>query len=215
LWEPDAAREGIFLSAHPERIGALTYLYAMSGVGTPRPAMQKRILQALADTGRYHHGADATSRFANLARVAGDSATEAAWRQREIQPSSASALATLRQRPAFIDGSVTGRVTSPQHGWRVALLVADEPSSGSDPMQQAPRSEGAILSSMVAATDVGADGSFAFTGLRDGYYQLALLPPPGNGVPQLARMTVKGDPGVFALPATQKAKNVGAIVLTY
>ena len=65
------------------------------------------------------------------------------------------------------------------------------------------------------ALGVGADGSFAFTGLRDRFYQLALLPPPGTGVPQLARMTVKGDPGVFALTATQKAKNVGAIVLTY
>ena len=215
LWEPDADREGIFLSAHPERIGALTYLYAMSGLGTPRPALQRRILAALADTAKFRHGADAASRFANLARVAGDSASEASWRMREIQPSSASALATLRQRPAFVDGTVTGRVTTPQRGWRIALLIADEPSSGADPMQQAPRSEGAVLSSMVTATDVGGDGSFTFTGLRDGYYQLALLPPPGTGVPQLARMTVKGDPGVFALAAPLKAKNVGVVVLTY
>jgi hypothetical protein len=134
---------------------------------------------------------------------------------REIQPSSASALATLRQRPAFIDGSVTGRVTTPQGGWRIALLIADEPSSGADPMQQAPRSEGAVLSSMVTATDLGGDGSFTITGLRDGYYQLALLPPAGTGVPQLAQMTVKGDPGVFALLAPLKAKNVGVIALTY
>jgi hypothetical protein len=217
LWEPDAAREGIFLSGHPERIGALTYLYAIQGLSlsASRPALQQRILQALADTTKFRHGADAATRFADLARVAGDAATEASWRQREIQPSSASALATLGQRPAFIDGTVSGRVTTPQRGWRIALLIADEPGSGADPTQQAPRSEGAVLSSMVSATDVGADGSFAFTGLRDRFYQLALLPPPGTGVPQLARMTVRGDPGVFALTATQKTKNVGAIVLTY
>lgn len=215
LWEPDAAREGIFLSGHPERIGAMTYMYAMEGINTPRPALQRRMLQALADTSRYRHGADASSRFANLASVAGDSAAEASWRQREIQPSSAAALATLRQRPSYVDGSVTGRVTTPQRGWRIALLIADEPGSGADPLDQAPRSEGAVLSSMVTATDVAGDGSFAFTGLRDGYYQLALLPPPGNGVPQLARMTVTGDPGVFTLTATEKVKNVGAIVLTY
>jgi hypothetical protein len=190
-------------------------MYAMEGINTPRPALQHRILQALADTGKFRHGADAASRFANLARVAGDSATEATRRQREIQPSSASALATLRQRPVFVDGAVTGRVSTPQRGWRVALLIADEPSAGADPMQQAPRSEGAILSSMVTATDAGADGSFTFSGLRDGYYQLALLPPAGTGVPQLARMTVKGDPGVFGLSGTQKAKNVGVVVLTY
>jgi len=215
LWEPDAAREGIFLSAHPERIGALTYQYAMTGISTPRPALQRRILQALADTARFFHGSDAASRFANLARVAGDSAVEASWRQREIQPSSASALTTLRQRPAYVDGTVTGRVTTPQRGWRIALLIADEPGSGADPMQQAPRSEEAVLSSMVTATNVGGDGTFALTGLRDGYYQLALLPPPGTGVPQLARMTVRGDPGAFALTAAQKNKNVGAIVLNY
>jgi hypothetical protein len=215
LWEPDAAREGIFLSAHPERTGALTYLYAMSGLGAPRPELQRRILGALADTARYRHGADAASRFANLARVAGDSATEASWRQREIQPSSASALATLRQRPAYVDGTVSGRVTTSTRGWRIALLMADEPGSGADPMQQAPRGEGAVLSSMVTAIDVGADGAFAFTGLRDGFYQLALLPPPGTGVPQLARATVKGDPGVFALTALAKVKNVGVIALTY
>jgi hypothetical protein len=211
-WDPDAAREGIFLSSHPERIGALTYLYAMTGLSTPRPTAQRRLLTALEDTAKFRHGAEAASRFANLARVAGDTAGEASWRQRESQPSQAS---LLRQRPAYVDGSVTGRVAAPQRGWRIALLVADEPGSGADPTQAAPRTEGTVLSSMVTAGDVGADGTFAFSGLRDGYYQLALLSPEGIGVPQLARMTVRGDPGVFQLTPTARAKNVGTISLAF
>jgi len=214
-WEPDAAREGIFLSGHPERIGAITYLYAMSGLSTPRPALQRRILSALSDTAQYRHGVEATTRFANLARVAGDTAAEAAWRQREIQPSDASLITNLRPRPAYSDGVVSGRVVAPQRGWRVALLIADEPGAGTDPLQQAPKSDGQVLASMVAATDAGPDGSFAFTGLRDGYYQLALLSPEGMGIPQLARLTVRGDPGVFQLPAAQKTRNVGAITLAF
>jgi hypothetical protein len=211
-WEPDAAREGIFLSGHPERIGALTYLYAMTGLATPRPATQRRLLQALEDTAQFRHGAEAPTRFANLARVAGDTAAEASWRQRESQPSQAS---LLRQRPAYVDGSVSGRVVAPQRGWRIALLSADEPGSGADPAQAAPRGEGLILTSMVTATDLGADGGFTFSGLRDGYYQLALLSPEGMGVPQLARMTVRGDPGVFQLAPTARAKNVGTISLVF
>lgn len=214
-WEPDAAREGIFLSSHPERIGALTYLYAMSGVSTPRPAEQQRILKALADTATYRHGAEAATRFANLARVAGDTAAEASWRQREIQPSPASLIGTLRPRPAYVDGTVSGRLAAPQRGWRVALLIADEPGSGADPSLQAPRSEGAVLSSMVAATDAAADGTFSFTGLRDGFYQLALLSPEGMGVPQLARLTVRGDPGVFQLAPSARSRNVGTVALSF
>ncbi len=211
-WEPDAAREGIFLSPHPERIGALTYLYAMTGLATPRPATERRLLQALQDTARFRLGAEAPSRFANLARFAGDSATEAAWRQRESQPTQAS---LQRARPAYVDGTVSGRVVTPQRGWRIALLVADEPGSGADPAQAAPRTEGTILSSMVAAGDVAADGAFRFDGLRDGYYQLALLSPEGIGVPQLARVEVRGDPGVFQLTPTMKNKNVGTVQLMF
>ena len=214
-WDPDAAREGIFLSGHPERIGALTYLYAMTGVSTPRPAQQKRILKALADTTKFRHGAEAATRFANLARVAGDSADEASWRQREIQPSQASLIATLRSRPAYTDGAVIGRLSAPQRGWRIALLIADEPGSGSDPSMQAPRTEGTILSSMVAATDPAADGSFSFSGLRDGFYQLALLSPEGMGVPQLAHLAVRGDPGVFQLSPSGRSRNVGTITLVF
>jgi len=110
---------------------------------------------------------------------------------------------------------VSGRIVAPQRGWRVALLIADEPGAGTDPLQQAPKSDGQVLASMVAATDAGPDGSFAFTGLRDGFYQLALLSPEGMGIPQLARLTVRGDPGVFQLPAAQKTRNIGAIRLAF
>ena len=215
LWEPDAAREGIFLSGHPERVGAITYLYAMSGLSTPRPALQRRILAALSNTALYRHGVEATARFANLARVSGDTASEAAWRQREIQPSDPSLITNVRPRPAYVDGAVIGRIVAPQRGWRIALLIADEPGAGTDPLQQAPKSDGQVLASMVTATDVGPDGGFTFTGLRDGFYQLALLSPEGMGIPQLARLTVRGDPGVFQLPAAPKTKNVGTITLTF
>jgi hypothetical protein len=124
-------------------------------------------------------------------------------------------MATLRSRPAYTDGLVTGRVSTSTAGWRIALLLADEPGPASDPETQAPRSEGAILASMVAATDVGKDGRFSFGALRDGYYQLALLSPAGTGVGQLAKVTVRGDPGVFRLDPSRKTKDVGTIALSY
>ena len=214
-WEPEAAREGIFLSRHPERIGALTYLYAMSGITTSTPAVLRRELQALADSTRFQYGAEAPKRFANLARVAGDTAAEAAWRQRSFAPATPEEMATLRSRPAYTDGVVSGRVSTSTAGWRIALLLADEPGPASDPETQAPRSEGAILASMVTATDLGSDGRFSFGGLRDGYYQLALLSPEGTGVGQLAKVAVRGDPGVFRLDPSRKTKDVGTIALSY
>ncbi|HXY69612.1 MAG TPA: hypothetical protein VEH62_09185 [Gemmatimonadales bacterium] len=215
LWEPDSARAGIFLSRHPERIGALTYLYAMSGVSTPRPAFLRRMLTAMSDTSRFAYGAEASKRFVELARLAGDTAAEGAWRQRSVEPATPEEMATMRSRPAYTDGTVSGRVATTSPGWKIALLIADEPGAGSDPTVQAPRSEGAVLSSMVTAADLGADGRFSFSGLRDGYYQLALLSPEGVGVAQLTKLVVKNDPGVFQLAATRKAKDVGTIGLTY
>jgi len=106
-------------------------------------------------------------------------------------------------------------VSSSTSGWRIGLLLADEPGPASDPETQAPRSEGAILASMVTAADVGKDGRFSFVGLRDGFYQLALLSPEGTGLGQLAKVTVRGDPGVFRLDAARKTKDVGTISLTY
>ncbi len=214
-WEPEAAREAIFLSSRPERIGALTYLYAMSGITTSTPAFLRREVRALADSTRFQYGAEAPRRFANLARVAGDAALEASWLQRSITAPTSEEIATLRARPAYTDGLVSGRVTTSTPGWRIALLLADEPGPASDPMMQAPRSEGAILASMVTATDIGTDGRFSFGGLRDGYYQLALLSPEGTGIAQLARVVVRGDPGVFRLDPARKSKDVGTISLTY
>jgi len=215
LWEPDSARAGIFLSSHPERIGALTYLYAMSGVGTPTPAFLRGEIAALGDTTRYALGLEAARRFVELARLAGDTVAEVAWRQRAVTPLTPQDLATMRSRPAYTDGVVSGRIATSTPGWRIALLVADEPGAGSDPTVQAPRSEGAVLSSMVTAANVGADGRFSFTGLRDGYYQLALLSPDGTGVGQLAKLVVKNDPGVFQLSSTKKTKDVGTVSLAY
>jgi hypothetical protein len=215
LWEPDSARASIFLSNHPERIGALTYLYAMSGITAPTPAFLRRVIAALGDSTRFQHGAEAPRRFVELARLAGDTAAESAWQQRALTPATPQELATMRARPAYVDGVVSGRIATTTPGWRIALLIADEPSASSDPTVQAPRSEGAVLSAMVTAADVGPDGRFSFTGLRDGYYQLALLSPNGTGVGQLTKLAVKNDPGVFQLPTTKKAKDVGTVSLSY
>jgi hypothetical protein len=215
LWEPDSARAGIFLTSHPERIGALTYLYAVSGISTPRPAFLRRIIASLSDTTRFQHGSEAAKRFAQLARLAGDTAAESAWRRQAVAPATPAELANRGARPAYVDGVVSGRVTTSAPGWRVGLLTADEPGSDADATMQAPRSEGAVLASMVTATDVGADGRFSFGGLRDGYYQLALLSPGGTGVAQLAKLVVKNDPGVFQLAPARKTKDVGTISLSY
>jgi len=214
-WEPEAARAGIFLSPHPELTGAMTYLYAMSGINTPAPGFARQMLRALGDSTKYQYGAGAAKQFAELAHVAGDAAAEAAWRERSVSPSTAGEAATLRPRPAYVDGVVSGRLVTKTPGWRVALLIADEPGPGVDPLLQSPRSEGAILSSMVTAADVGTDGRFSFTGLRDGYYQLAALSPEGTGVGQLVKLVVRGDPGVFRLDPSRKTKDLGTISLTY
>lgn len=214
-WDPEAAREGVFLSDRPERTGPLTYLYAMTGLGSQRPAALSRILAALADTSRFRHGGEAATLFANYARIAGDTAAEAAWRQRAIQPADAAALTTLRPRPAYTDGSLSGRIASSRSGWRVALLIAEDPSTGLDPTQLVPRTEGVVLAGMVAGTDVGPDGRFAFTGLRDGFYMLALLSPADATVAELANLDVRSDPGVFRLDPTRRAKDLGTIVVDY
>ncbi|HVO35349.1 MAG TPA: hypothetical protein VMT21_07280 [Gemmatimonadales bacterium] len=214
-WEPEAARAGIFLSAHPERIGAMTYLYALWGINTPAPGFTRQVIRALGDSSKFQYGAEAAKRFADLAHVAGDSAAEAAWRQRMVTPATSEELATLRPRPAYVDGVISGHLVTTTPGWRIALLVADEPGPGVDPTVQAPRSEGAVLTSMVTAVDVGKDGRFSFTGLRDGYYQLAALAPEGTGVGQLVKLAVRGDPGVFRLDASRKNKDLGTISLTY
>ncbi len=213
-WEPEAARTGIFLSPHPERIGALTYLYAMAGVTTSVPAFTRQVIRALSDSSRFQYGAEAAKRFADLAHVAGDSAAEAAWRQ-SVSPSTPGEAATLRPRPAYTNGVVSGRLATKTPGWRIALLTADEPGPGVDPTAQAPVSEGAVLASMVTATDVGKDGRFSFAGLRDGYYQLAALSPEGTGIAQLIKLVVRGDPGVFRLDPARRTKDVGTITLNY
>jgi len=214
-WEPEAARAGIFLGPHPELSGVLTYLYAMSGISTPTPGMIGRILRAMSDSSKFQYGSEAAKRFADLAHVAGDSAAETDWRQHMVTPETPQDLSTLRPRPAYVNGVITGRLVTKTPGWRMGLLLADEPGPGVDPLLQAPRSEGAILSSMVTAVDVDKDGRFTFTGLRDGYYQLAALSPEGTGVGNFVKLVVRGDPGVFRLDPTRRNKDVGTISLVY
>ena len=212
-WEVEPSRSGILMSQHPERAGFMTYYLAAPNVGSAAPAQLRRMLESLSDTARYQHGAEAAQRFADLARIAGDTALEASWRQRIIQPTSGT-LSNLLARPAYSDGSVSGRVQASSPGWRVGLLVAADPTSGAE-APSPPRAEGPILSLMVAATDVGSDGRFSFTGLRDGYYSLALLSPEGSSAQSLTNLVVRGDPGVFRLEPGRKARDVGVIAVTY
>lgn len=213
-WDVEQARAGIFLSQHPERIGAMTYYLSAPNVSSAAPGPLRRILEAMSDTARFQHGAEAAQRFADLARIAGDTALEAAWRQRIIQPTP-SALASLLARPAYIDGSVSGRIQSARSGWRVGLILAPDPTVGADVSMNAPRAEGPVLAVMVSAADVGADGRFSFTGLRDGYYSLALLSPEGASAQSLSTLQLRGDPGVLRLEPGRKARDVGVISVTY
>jgi hypothetical protein len=82
-------------------------------------------------------------------------------------------------------------------------------------MLSAPRAEGAVLSQMVSAADVGGDGRFSFTGLRDGYYVLALLGPAGSGSEAMTNLEVRGDPGVLQLEPARKTKDLGTITVNY
>jgi hypothetical protein len=214
-WDPEAARQTVFASERPERAGALTYLFTASGITSMAPAALRTALRNLADTSRYHHGSEAAMRFAGLARLAGDSVTEAAWRDRIIQPSGSAVMSGLLSRPSYVNGTITGRVQSRRAPWRVGLLSVGDPSSGGDPMQSAPRSEITVLSYMVMATSTGSDGRFTFTGLRDGWYILALLSPEGEPAVSPATLQVRGDPGVIRMEPARSSRDVGVIQIDY
>jgi len=214
LWQPEAARAGVFLANHPERVGAMTWALSAPALGAQvSPGTLRQIVAALGDSSRYQLGADAPHRLADLARLAGDTAAERSWRQRVIQPQPGAAP-ILFERPAYTDGTITGRLHTPVvHGWRVGLMSIPDPSG--DPMLAAPRGEGPVYAMMVSATDAAEDGRFSFTGLRDGYYMLALLGPEGTSPTTMRNLAVRGDPGVFRLEPGRKAKDVGTIQLTY
>jgi len=214
-WDVEDARAGIFESRRPERIGPLTYALSVPNVAAAAPAALRRLLVALGDADRYQHGPDAAQRFADLARIAGDSALEASWRQRIVQPTASPAMASMLSRPAYVDGTITGRVASAQPGWRVGLLVAPDPTSGEDVLQYAPRGEGTVFAVLVTATDATADGRFRFSGLRDGYYMLVLMGPAGSGNAEMQELQVRGDPGVIRLEPNRKTKDVGTISVSY
>jgi len=211
-WEPALARAAVFLTPRPERSGALTYLFASSGLQAAPPAELQRLLGALQDTSRFQHGSEAAQRFTTLARVAGDTATEVAWRGRII---SGGATMNFVSRPAYTDGTITGRLQTAQSGWRVGLLAVSDPSGGESPLNAAPRNEASVLGAMVAATDAGADGRFSFTGLRDGWYMLAVLTPDGAPAVSSATLAVRGDPGPFQLEPTRRTRDVGTVTVTY
>ena len=213
-WDVEAARAGIFATERPERIGAVMYYLTVPNISSAAPAQLRRLLAALADTARYDHGPDAAQHFADLARIAGDTAMEAEWRQRIIQPTSAAMMSSLLARPAYTDGTISGRIASSRHGWRVGLLAAPDPTSGAD-LSTVPRGEGAVLAVLVTSTDAGADGRFSFSGLRDGYYLLALMGPEGSGTEELHALQVRGDPGTIRLEPNRKAEDVGTISISY
>lgn len=214
-WDVDAARNGIFTTDKPERIGPLTYTLSAPDIAAAPPAALRRILIALSDTARYQHGPEAAQRFADLARIAGDSALEVGWRQRIVQPTASAAMSTMLARPAYIDGTITGRLVSAGSGWRAALLSSPDPSSGADQANYVPRAEGAVLGRMVTATDVAADGRFAFTGLRDGFYILALMGPEGSGTREMQALQIRGDPGVIRLEAARRTKDIGIVTVEF
>jgi hypothetical protein len=214
-WDIEATRDGIFLASRPERTLALTYYLSAPTIAAARPAALRRYVAALGDSTRFELGSEGPRVLADLARFAGDTATEMLWRQRILSPQSAGQLARQIARPAFVDGTISGRIQAPGSGWRVGLIVAPEPTSGEDPLLSAPRNEGALFAAAVTAVDVGTDGRFLFTGLRDGWYMLALLSPEGTGANDLRTLAVRGDPGVFRLAPARKALDVGTVVVAF
>ncbi|MFI5279325.1 MAG: hypothetical protein ACHQU1_02425 [Gemmatimonadales bacterium] len=212
-WDVEGARATLLLSQKPERSGAMLYQMTAPNVSSARPAQLSQLVAALGDNARYEQGPFAPSHLADLARIAGDSQAEATWRQRVVQVVTQSAMTALPARAAYKDGSVSGHVRVQLAGWRIGLIAAPDPTFGGELI--APRNEGGVLANMVTATDVAADGRFSFTGLRDGYYALALLGPEGSSARISSRVNVKGDPGVFRLDAQHKAKDVGTIEVTF
>ncbi|MFI5207303.1 MAG: hypothetical protein ACHQX4_04710, partial [Gemmatimonadales bacterium] len=212
-WDVEGARATLLMSQKPERSGAMLYLLTTPNISSARPAQLSQLVAALGDNARYEQGPFAPQHLADLARIAGDSAAEATWRQRAVQLVTQSAMTALPARAAYKDGSVTGRVKIQIPGWRVGLIAAPDPTFGGELV--APRNEGGVLANMVTATDALADGRFSFTGLRDGYYALALLGPEGSSARVSSRVQVKGDPGVFRLDASHKSKDVGTIEVSF
>jgi hypothetical protein len=211
-WDIEAARAAIFEAPQPARIGALTYYLAVPNIAAATPAQLRRLLLALGDRSRYLHGSEAPRRFADLARMAGDTALEGTWRRQVVDEGAAGMMPA---RPAYTDGTIAGRLVVPQRGWRVGLLVAPDPTSGLDAEAAAPRAEGSVHSYMVTSVSTGPDGRFTFAGLRDGSYLLALLSPDGESPADLRNLSVRGDPGVFQLEPGRKAKDVGTITVSF
>jgi hypothetical protein len=212
-WDVEGARATLLMSPKPERSGAMIFLLTAPNISSARPAQLSQLVAAMGDNARYEQGPNAPQHLADLARIAGDSLTETMWRQRAVQLVTQSAMAALPARAAYKDGSVSGRVHIPLAGWRIGLIAAPDPTFGGE--LNAPRNEGGVLANMVTATDLLPDGRFSFTGLRDGYYALALLGPEGSSARVSSRVKVRGDPGVFRLDAGHKARDIGTVEVTF
>jgi hypothetical protein len=153
----------------------------------PATGASRRWLESLSDTARYAVMAEGRARLEQLGkRVAADTGVE-----------------------------VRGRLVAPSpEEWRVGLVRGADPATGADPWLFAPRTDGQILQYMIAAATPAADGTFSFGGLAPGWYQLALLAPGGIRPERLAGLSIRGDPGQFAVSAAGR-RDLGTITLSF
>jgi len=188
LFQPEEARRLIFEDPSPARVGFFAFWTGVRGlIEHPATGASRRWLESLSDTARYAVMAEGRARLERLGkRVAADTGVE-----------------------------VRGRLVAPSpEEWRVGLVRGADPATGADPWLFAPRTDGQILQYMIAAATPAADGTFSFGGLAPGWYQLALLAPGGILPERLAGLSIRGDPGQFAVSAAGR-RGLGTITLSF
>ncbi len=189
LFRPREARAAVFDDPRPARVGSFALSFALRSLEEGPPTAEgARWVRALADTARWSLTAEGRERLAR-------------WGER------------ADAAPA---GVVAGRldVAGPA-AWRVGLAAGADPASGADPWLLAPRNDGQALLDLAQAVAPGPDGAFAFRGVAPGWYQLALLAPPGTEPARLRALSVRGDPAQFSVAAGPARRDLGTIHLSF
>jgi hypothetical protein len=189
LFRPEEARAQVFDDPRPARIGSFALSYALRSLEEgPPTAAAARWMAALADTTRWSVSAEGRERLAR-------------WRARTV---------------AEPGGVVSGRLdVADAPSWRVGLAAGADPASGADPWLLAPRNDGQALLDLAQAVAPGPGGAFTFRAVAPGWYQLALLAPPGTPPSRLRTLSVRGDPAQFSVGAGEARRDLGTIRLSF
>ena len=188
LFRPEEARAQIFGDPEPARVGSFAVSFGLRGLAEgPPSAAANHWIRVVGDTTRWLATQSGRERLARARSVA----------------------------TAAFAGVVTGRLAvAGAPAWRVALVAGVDPAVGTDPVLLAPRSDGQVLLTTAQATVPGADGTFTFSGVAPGWYQLALLAPAGTDPVRLSALSVQADPGQFSVVAAAR-RDLGTIRLIF